>query len=128
MLTPQLPAFPVTGATFVFNVAVDPTSKYLYIVDAGDSSQNPQVNGQVYGFNINSTTGAVGAAVTGSPVATQLDPFGIAIDATGVLIAVDNNSSNSISLINIGTGGALSTPTTVTTGVQPLYVTFLNAP
>ena len=31
----------VTGATFVFNVVVNPSTKFLYLLDAGDSTTTP---------------------------------------------------------------------------------------
>ncbi len=137
-LTPQ-PDFTVPGTPkFVWNVVVDPTSSYLYVLDAGDVSADPAVPGSVYGFLItDKTTGALGAAVTGSGAATEMEPFGLSMDATGSLIAVDNNfgssptaTNGSISLLTIGTGGALTaqTPLQLPTGSQPLFVTFLNAP
>ena len=136
-LTAQ-PDFTVPGTpTFVWNVVVDPTSSYLYVLDAGNSGGTPAVPGSVYGFLItDKTTGALGAAVTGSGAATQMEPTGLAMDATGSLIAIDNNFGNpptttgSISLLTIGTGGALTaqTPLPLPSGAQPLFVAFLNAP
>lgn len=107
----------------VYNLVVDPSSKYLYVLDAGDGT----VNGAVYGFSINSTTGAIGAAIAGSPSATGVSPQGnIVIDPTGTLLAADNNGkrhtpppvAGSISLFKLVTGGALTptTPAPVATG------------
>ena len=107
---------------------VDPSSKYLYVLDGGDPKATIPVNGAVYAYNIG-TNGAIGAVI-GTPVATEQEPFGIVIDPTGTLLAVDNNFSNSISLFKLGTGGVLTatTPPTVATGKAPLWVTFYNAP
>ena len=77
----------------VYNLVVDPSSKYLYVLDAGDGT----VNGAVYGFSINSTTGAIGAAIAGSPSATGVSPQGnIVIDPTGTLLAADNNGNDTL--------------------------------
>ena len=121
----------ITGATALGNVLVDPSSKYLYVMDIGDVSANPQVAGSITGYNLG-TDGSVGAA-TGSPVATGMDPFGMALDPTGTLIAVDNNFSGTISLFKVTAGvPAAETPATIGTGSgassAPLWVTFLNAP
>ena len=115
-------------ALFVSNLIVDPTSKYLYVLDSGDPFADPVVNGAVHAYNIGSN-GAIGTAI-GTAVPTETNPFGIAIDPTGTLLATDNNESASISLFTVGTGGALTakTPATVATGQAPLFVTFYNAP
>lgn len=129
-------ATPITGATAVFNVAVDPTGKYLYVLDSGDPTV--PTAGQVYGYNI-AAGGAIGSAITGTPVATGLGPTGISIDPTSSLIAVDNGFSipGTISLLSIGSGGALTGGTSVpvhdttppnSNGSQPLFVIFYVAP
>ena len=111
-----------TPASFPFNVAVDPTDTYLYVVDQPGLS----VAGAVYGFKIG-TNGAVGSPV-GLAVGTGKGPTGIAIDPTGVLVAVDNNGDNSISSYALGAGGVLTAyPTPVTTGAAPQFLTFYTA-
>lgn len=124
----------VSGATSIFNVAVNPADTYLYVVDTGNPGASPATNGQVLGYNIGSG-GAIGSAVSGSPFAAGLDPqAGIAIDPTGTLLAVEDSgdgttaSSAGISLYLIGSGGTLTPETPAPTGVLPLYVTFYNAP
>jgi 6-phosphogluconolactonase (cycloisomerase 2 family) len=115
--------FTVTGATGIFNLVVDPSGSHIYVLDGGTTT----TKGQVYGYSV--AAGVIGTAITGSPWATGTSPSGgIVIDPTGVLLAVDNLNSNSISLFTVGTGGALTpvTPTTPT-GASPLYVTLYNA-
>ncbi len=133
VLTSVGSATAITGATDVINVAVDPTGKYLYVLDSGDTVS---ITGQVYGYNIGAG-GAIGAAITGTPVATGLGPTGIAIDPTSSLIAVDNNFDipGTISLLSIGAGGALTADTPVQAGNStdpfgsaPLFVIFYVAP
>jgi 6-phosphogluconolactonase (cycloisomerase 2 family) len=116
----------VTGAVSILNVAVDPAGKYLYVLDAGILP----ANGALYGFTLSS--GLPSTIPTGPPVATGLAPEGIAIDPTDNLIAVENSSEggtpSTISLFSISPGGVLSPQTPVATGVNPLFVTFYNAP
>jgi 6-phosphogluconolactonase (cycloisomerase 2 family) len=117
----------VTGAIAVENLAVDPTGTRIYVLDSGPNASG---TGQVFGFVINSG-GVIGAAISGTPIATGTSPLGaIVIDPTDVILAVDNNGSSNISLYAIGSGGALTaaTPPTVSTGTAPFYVTFYNAP
>jgi 6-phosphogluconolactonase (cycloisomerase 2 family)/uncharacterized protein YjdB len=117
-------ATPVSGATLVGNVVVDPTNAYLYVLDAGDGVDP----GAVFAFALGSD-GTIGAAIAGTPVATGVSPTGIIIDPTGTLLAVDNNFSNNISPFGVATDtGTPTVEPTVATGNGPLFVTFLNAP
>jgi 6-phosphogluconolactonase (cycloisomerase 2 family) len=120
----------ITGATAVGNVAVDPTNKYIYVLDSTSTT-----TGHLYGYNTG--TGVLGAALPSSPYALTtantdgLSPSGIAIDPTGVLVAVDNNFSNDISLLQLTTtSGALvpSATSPVLAGNAPLFVVFYIAP
>jgi hypothetical protein len=52
----------------------------------------------------------------------------MAIDPTGVLLAVVNNGSNTIFPFTIDSSGALTVDTLVGTGSAPLRVTFNDAP
>ncbi len=127
----------VGGATppttlFVDKVDVDPSSKYLYVLDSGDTV----VTGNVYAYALG-TNGAITSNMTligGAPYPTGVNLNGsIVIDTTGKLLAVDNNGSNtvagSISTFTINSDGSL-TPITpaATRGNAPLYMTFYNAP
>lgn len=125
--------FAVTGTpspVYLFNLVIDPSGTHIYVLDTGNDSATPPGTGEVFGFNIGSG-GVIGAAISGMPVATDVGPiFGIVIDPTGTLVAVDNNIANDISLFLTGSGGTLTatTPPTVATGKAPQYVTFYNAP
>ncbi len=121
--------YTIAGAVDVFNVLVDPSGNFLYVLDAGSA------NGQVYSYNLSS--GAVGTAV-GSPVATGAVPFSFAIDPTGVLLAAANSSDvpGDISLFPVASG-VLGTVTTVPsdtaasqnkTGSEPFFIVFYNTP
>ena len=125
---------PITGATFTINVITDPTGKYLYVLDSTPGPPPPTAPlSQVFAFNLNPATGVIGAQI-GTPQLTGNSPFGMAIDPTGVLMAIDNNFDNTISLFTIGstsssTPGGLTptTPLTVATDNQPLFVVFYTA-
>lgn len=119
----------VPGAVSVLNVAVTPNDQTLYVLDSGAVSGN----GQVFGFTL--TSGVPGTTpLTSTPVATGNLPSGMAIDPTGVLLAVDSsNFANSptvgsISLFTIGSGGALTVDTAVAAGINCMQVTFYDAP
>ena len=118
---------PVTGAIAVENLVVDSSGTHIYVLDSGPNASG---TGQVFGFVIGSG-GVIGAAISGTPIATGTTPLGaIVVDPTDAILAVDNNGSNNISLYMIGSGGALTaaTPSTVSSGTAPFYVTFYNAP
>src|SRR5271157_1733552 len=114
---------PITGAQALINIAIDPGDKYIYVLDA--TSTDVTGNGDVYAFSVG-TGGAFGAAIGTGPTLAGSGPDGIAVDASSTLLAVDNNFSNTISLFQIGAGGALTTLTPASTDSAPLFVTFDN--
>jgi len=123
--------FPINNATFITNVITDPTGKYLYVLDstAGPPPATAPVS-QVFAFNLTPATGVIGAQI-GTAQLTGNSPTGMAIDPTGVLLAIDNNFDNSISLFTIGSsapGGLTPTnPTTIATDTSPQFVVFYTA-
>ncbi len=113
----------VSGTTVsVLNVGVDPSDKYLYVVDDTDGSSP----GALHGYTL--TAGIPSATEIGTSAATGVLPQGIAIDPTSTLIAVENTGDNTISLFTIGSGGALTAQTPVPAGNLPNFVIFSNAP
>jgi trimeric autotransporter adhesin len=121
----------ISGATFTFNLVVDPADAHIYVVDNG-----PVVGtGQVFGYAVGSG-GVIGSAITGTPIPTGPAPLGsIIIDPTGTLMAVDNSVAvspsldSTISLYLIGSNGQLTSETPVAAGTAPsYYVIFYNAP
>jgi 6-phosphogluconolactonase len=110
-----------TPASFPFNVAVDPTDTYLYVVDSPSLS----TPGAVYGFKIGAN-GVIGAPV-GPAVVTGNGPTGIVIDPTGVLVAVDNNGGNSITPYALGASGVLTADPIVNTDGAPQFLAFYTA-
>lgn len=118
----------IATAVAVFNVALDPSGKYLYVLDAGTTA-TPTANGQVFSYNITAGTGAIGSAI-GTAAGVGLGPTGISVDPTGVLICVDNNADGppgTITPISIS-AGALTSHTAVAAGNSPLFVIFYVAP
>jgi len=114
--------FSVTAATTVYNVLTDPSGNFLYVLDSPSSG-----NGQVFAFNLNSSTGAIGSQV-GTAQPTGGLPTGLAIDPTGVMLAIDNNADATISLYTVASGAITqASPTTAPTGNSPYFVTFYTA-
>jgi 6-phosphogluconolactonase (cycloisomerase 2 family)/uncharacterized protein YjdB len=113
----------ITGASDTINVITDPTGKYLYVLDFGGSGP-----GQVFAFSLNSSTGVIGSQI-GTPQPTDISPTGMAIDPTGVLLAVDNFDAADISLFKVGSDGSLTTttPPTVPAGTGAQFVVFYTA-
>lgn len=80
--------------------AVDPTGKFLYVADIG---------GGLFGYTVNSTTGAL-TAISGSPFPGTPEGWSVAVDPSSKFAYVANpNPSNSISAYTIdSTTGALT--------------------
>jgi trimeric autotransporter adhesin len=117
----------ISGASFVESVVVDPADANIYILDGGGS------NGQIYGFALNNTTGALtSTAVSGTPIATGAVPLGIPIiDPTGALLANENNGDGTIYLFTIKSNAvSAASPAFITSGSgaasAPFFVTFYN--
>jgi 6-phosphogluconolactonase (cycloisomerase 2 family) len=111
------------GTVSAWNAAIDPTGKFIYILDSPDPTSGTP--GTVSAFNLNSD-GTFGAAI-GTPAPVGLAPNGIAIDTGGNFLVADNNFSNTISLFTFGTGGALNTPSTLESGATPQFLAFYNS-
>jgi 6-phosphogluconolactonase (cycloisomerase 2 family) len=113
----------------VWSVLVDPSGKYLYVLDAG---------AQVFTYNL--SAGALTTQVGTTSAATGLTPLSFALDPTGSLLATANNtdSPGSLSIFPVS-AGVLGTVATVnsdgipvasqnSTGSAPVWITFYNAP
>jgi 6-phosphogluconolactonase (cycloisomerase 2 family) len=120
-LTPLSPATVNTGSPVSQpnSLVVDPSSAYLYVANAGDST--------VSLFTI----GASGAlTLTGTPIATGTFPFFVTVDPSGKHLYTANTGSaagytaaGSISQFSIGAGGALTLIGTVAGGMGTSSVT-----
>jgi 6-phosphogluconolactonase (cycloisomerase 2 family) len=123
--------FAITGSANLSSVAVDPTDKYIYVVD----SPLAPPNGSVYAYNIVSGGGiSATPAIAGSPYAVGPDPIGVSIDPSGTFLAVVNNDGSSPSTISqfklAPSTGVLTaaSPATATAGRDALYLTFWVGP
>ena len=122
----------VAGATEVVNVKTDPAGQYLYVLDKGGAN-----GGQVFAYPfIPNVSGNMFGSPLGQPQPVGISPNGIAIDPTGIFLAVDNSGSNNLSLFTIVSGtsnnttpGELlpTTPGTAPTDANPQFVVFYNA-
>ncbi len=96
-------------------VAVDPSSKYLFVTETGTSGV------RVFSINLNLTltelTPAVLGTATGSPYPTALGPGAVLVDSTGAYVYVANSTASSISQfsLNAATGALTSVGTNVST-------------
>jgi len=107
----------VGGATsFLTNIVINPSGKYAYVVDNSVTPSN------IYAFQVG-TGGALGPAI-GSAVTAGNTSFGMTIDPTSALLAVDNQFSDTISLFSIGSTGALTSLVPASTGAAPLFLAF----
>jgi len=105
----------VGGATSsLTNIVINPSDKYAYVVDNSVTPSN------IYAFQVG-TGGALGPAIE-SAVTAGNTSFGMTIDPTSTLLAVDNNFSNTISLFSIGSTGALTSVVPANTGTGPLFL------
>jgi 6-phosphogluconolactonase len=104
----------------VSSVAVDPTSKYVYVTTLVSGNN-------VYGYTIDGTTGVPTTAISGSPFAAGDKPSFIVPDATGTLIFVGNQSSNTVSGFKItDSSGVLTLVSTTNTVSAPTSMAFVK--
>lgn len=108
---------PFAAGTRPYDVAVDPSGKFAYVVN--------NISNDVSAYTINMATGAL-SPVSGSPFSTGSAPISVAVDPSGKFAYVANNNSNSVSAYSINSAtGALSPigGSPFTTGHIPLGVT-----
>jgi 6-phosphogluconolactonase (cycloisomerase 2 family) len=121
----------VTGASKLNEIKIDPSHKFVYVVDQGGSDQ-------VFGYQIQADGSLM--AITGSPFPTGVKPVSLVFDATGVYLFVLNQTNDSISRFSVDPStGALTTlgsAAKITVGSNPaqlaragsfLYVVLTNA-
>jgi 6-phosphogluconolactonase (cycloisomerase 2 family) len=118
---------PVMGATFLLNVVVEPTGKYLYALDSAGTAGN-----NLYAYVLNADGTLPAAAAASYP--TGAGPFGMSIDASGTVLAVVNNLDGppaTVSLFSLAPlSGVLTPKATVSAAswTNPEFLTFYNAP
>jgi 6-phosphogluconolactonase (cycloisomerase 2 family) len=119
-----VPGSPFTNSQFVSghpnpDIAVDPTSHYLYLASLND--------GTVGGFAIDQTTGAL-TALPGAPYTAGTGAGAIpAFSPNGKFLYIMNQTANTVSAYAIGSDGALSnvTGSPFATGVTtPTWISF----
>ena len=97
------------------NIVIAPSDSYAYVVDNNISPSN------IYAVKVG-TGGALASASGPTPAGSA--SFGMTIDPTSTLLAVDNQFSDTISLFNIGSNGALTSLVPASTGAVPLFLAF----
>jgi len=114
---------PINGATETINVAVNPNG-FLYVLDFG----NGTTAGQVFAYGLSASSGVIGTVI-GTAAPTGIAPTGIAVDPTGVLLAVDNSNDGDVSTYNIGTNGGVTptSPATTPSDTNTKFITFYTA-
>lgn len=109
---------PYKTATGAYGVLVDSTGSYVYVTN--------RTQGTISGFSIGST-GAL-TAISGSPFATGTLPQTLIEDKSDTYIAVACAGGNpDLEIYTIGTGGALTSFKSETTGTDPTQATSLAA-
>lgn len=122
-----LPGIPSGGlpsfsplATSIGQSVIDPTGRFLYVVDNGTNFVN------TFSINLDTTSANYGNLTTiGTAVATGSFPFGAAVTPDGKFLYVTDNdsSASSISAYSIGADGALTAIT-----LTASQLTTLNSP
>ena len=91
-------------------MVVDPTNKFLYVVC--------KVSSQVFGYQINTTTGVLTAPANLPSQGSQ--PVALAMHSSGKFLYVSNSISNTIGAFTLSTTtGSMSTTTSVNSPVGP---------
>ena len=93
---------PFPGVPAAFAVAVDPSSRFVYVANANSNSNN------ISGYTINSATGAL-TAMSGSPFQADNDTRALAIDPTGKFLYAANATSNDVSAFTINSSSGVLT-------------------
>jgi len=93
------------------SVVVHPSGQFLYVANALDST--------ISLFSINSTSGALTEVLPRTP-AGGLSPGSMTMDSGGKFLFVANQGSNDIWTFQIGTGGALTQPSSVSLAASPM--------
>jgi 6-phosphogluconolactonase len=115
----------ITGAPFpaagdVSNsVAVDPSGKFAYVVNASDTQASFN---NVSGYTMNPSSGAL-TAIAGSPFAAGTIPHSVAVDPSGKFAYVANAVDNNVSGYTIDPStGALCDPSAGDCVTYPMII------
>ena len=119
--TPALTA----GADRLVATAVDPTSKFLYVVDAGTSSETT-TTGSLYALSIGAGGALTQTINSGSPYALGNLPNSVVLDPSGTIVMVANNADNTISVFTAAADGSLTPDNLVEAAGAPAFPVFIN--
>ena len=115
----------LTGTDFLQATAVDPTSKFLYVVDSGTSSDTT-TTGNLYALSIGAGGALTQTINGGSPYALGNLPNSIAIDPSGTILAVANYADNTVSVFTAAADGSLTPDNLVEAAGAPAFPVFIN--
>lgn len=104
----------ISAGNTPFELAVDPTGRYVYTANFGAST--------ISSFVINQTTGVLTTAAV--DLAGGTGPYGIAVDPTGRFVYVTNSSADTVSMysINQATGELTSITSDIASGDAPFGI------
>jgi 6-phosphogluconolactonase len=100
------------------SVAVDPSSKFAYVVNRNDNS--------VSQYTIDSSSGSL-MPNTPATIATGTQPWRIMVDPTGKFAYVTNQGNASLSIYTLNSDGTLTAAGTASTGNDPVSVAITGA-
>jgi 6-phosphogluconolactonase (cycloisomerase 2 family) len=106
-------------------VAVDPTSKFLYVVDDTNSGGTATA-GNLYALSIGSGGALTATINSGKPYTLGIFPTGIAVDPSGKIVAVANNADNTISVFTAAADGSLTADNLVEASGAPSFMVFAS--
>ncbi len=109
----------LTTTDFLEAVAVDPTSKFLYVVDAGTSSN-------LYALSIGAGGALTQTINSGSPYAIGNLPNSVVLDPSGTIVMVANHADNTVSVFTAAADGSLTPDNLVEAAGAPAFPVFIN--
>ena len=117
ILTENTPSVVGTG-NGATSVAVDPTSRFAYVVNRSDNS--------VSMFTIDSSTGNL-TPNTPATINTGAQPFCIAVDPSGKFAYVTNQNGASVSIYTLNANGTLTAAGTAAAGNDPIWIAIVGS-
>jgi 6-phosphogluconolactonase len=100
-LTP-LATIPVTGSASIWEIHIDPSGRYLYVLDYGAAG--------IYGYSINQADGSLSALNSGAAFASGNAPISLAFDASGAYAYAASNFDSTIWAYSLNPQSGALTP------------------
>jgi 6-phosphogluconolactonase (cycloisomerase 2 family) len=100
---------PFAAGTSPSAVVAEPSGKYLYVANSGNSN--------IFAYKIKATTGALTKIAGSFPTGSAPDSLTVSND--GKFLYASNKSSGSVSVFTINSNGTLTAGTAATTGTSP---------